>query len=156
MNDRQAETTNIAKKLGVRPDELLTFAFGDTEEMADRLAALVIAGKKTATASSAWVYEGTDGTDGADEPLPKVGDLSVVTRLGGDPLCVIETTSVEVRPFNEVDADFARAEGEGDLTLEWWREAHWDFWTRSLAPLGRAPTETMPVVMERFELRLTL
>ncbi len=144
MNERIAK---LAEQLGVDPDQFLTFAFGDSEEMADRLAALVIAGKKTATASAGWV---------TDEPIPRVGDLSIVTRLNGEPLCVIETTALETRPFDQVDADFAEAEGEGDLTLAWWRKAHWDFWTRELAPLGRAPTNTMPVVMERFVLRLTL
>jgi uncharacterized protein YhfF len=39
-------------------------------------------------------------------------------------LCIVETTEVTLRMYNEVDAEFAREEGEGDLSLEYWREAH--------------------------------
>ena len=68
----------------------------------------------------------------------------------GLPLCIIETTEVSVRPMNEVDAQFAYDEGENDRTLEGWRAAHWSFFMPRCAAIGRAPSETMPVVCERF------
>lgn len=121
------------------------FAFGDSEAMAEELGALVLEGIKRATAASLWAHE-AEG-----QPLPQPGDLSIVTRWSGEPLCVIETRSVVVMPFLQVDADFAATEGEGDGSLAFWREAHCAFFTRECQQMGRTFTEDMPVVCERFE-----
>ena len=53
----------------------------------------------------------TRGTDAA------VGALSVVLDGRGEPICVIRSVKVEVRPFGEVDEAFAWVEGEGDRSL---------------------------------------
>ena len=37
------------------------------------------------------------------------------------PRCVIETTEVTYRRFDDVDAAFAYEEGEGDRSLAYWR-----------------------------------
>ena len=50
----------------------------------------------------------------------------------------------------EVDARFAYEEGEGDRSLEYWQEAHWRFFSRTLPNVGREPTTDMPLVCERF------
>ena len=128
------------RRLSAQPVD--AFAFGDSPEMADRLGRLVYDGIKTATTSALWSYE-------SGEPLPQAGELSVV--LGGDkqPLCVIEMLEVRVIPFAEVDAAFAFDEGEGDRSLDYWREAHRQFFRRAL-PEGRTFDEQMPVVCERF------
>jgi uncharacterized protein YhfF/predicted N-acetyltransferase YhbS len=120
------------------------FGFGDTAEMADELGALVVAGIKTATCSALWEYE-ADG-----EPIPQVGELAIVLNGTDKPLCIIETVEVRVRPYNEVDAEFAHDEGEGDRSLAYWRDAHWRFFSRVLSRIGREPTPTMPLVCERF------
>jgi uncharacterized protein YhfF len=112
--------------------------------MAHELAELVVRGVKTATAGLLWEYE-VEG-----EPLPQSGDISIILDGAGRPVCVIETVQVEVKPFNQVDAAFAYDEGEGDRSLNFWREAHWRFFSRACGPIGRAPSETMPVVCERF------
>ena len=77
--------------------------------------------------------------------------LSGLTDWGGTPLCVIETTHVEIVPFDRVDEGFAATEGEGDGTLRYWRDAHWRFFSRECARIGRQPDLSMPVVCERFE-----
>ncbi|MGR4868778.1 ASCH domain-containing protein [Variovorax sp. LARHSF232] len=69
---------------------------------------------KRATATSLWSLE----------RLPAPGDLSIVTNWSGAPLCIIETLAVDVVPFNEVGAEFAATEGEGDGSLAYWQEAH--------------------------------
>jgi uncharacterized protein YhfF len=122
------------------------WAFGDGAEMADELGSLVAAGIKTATASLLWEYE-FEGS-----PLPKPGDLSIILDGRGSPICLIETSAVEVRPFNQVDDEFAFDEGEGDRTIEFWRDAHWRFFTRTCREIGREPAQDMPVVCERFKL----
>ena len=120
------------------------FHFDDNESDANELAELVLHGEKVATASLLWEY----GTGG--KRRPQTGDLSVVTDWQGSPLCVIETSEVNVWAFEDVDADFAAAEGEGDLSLEYWREAHWSYFGRVCKQLKRERSPKMPVVCERF------
>jgi histidine triad (HIT) family protein len=127
------------------PDFYDVWSFGDTEEMADELGQLVQAGIKTATCSLMWEYESE-----RNEDLPKAGDVSVITDGQGAPLCVIETVEVEVKPFGKVDEVFAYDEGEGERSLAYWRNAHWDFFTRVCGSIGREPVKTMPLICERF------
>lgn len=119
-------------------------AFGDGPELADELGALILGGEKTATCSALWEWE-TEG-----EPITEVGRMTVVLDGRGDPLCVIETTEVEVRRFDEVDERFACEEGEGDRSLAYWREAHRRFFGRTLPKIGREFSRDMPLVCERF------
>ena len=119
--------------------------FCDNPPDADKLADLVLAGRKRATASALWSYEAED------EPMPQVGDLSVITDWMGRARCVIRTSLVEVVAFADVGDDFAAAEGEGDGSLEFWREAHLAAFGRELEALDRSPSPDMPVVCERFE-----
>lgn len=121
------------------------FAFGDSEPLARELATLVLDGAKRATAGSVWSFEHRGLR------LPAPGDLSIVTTWAGEPLCVIETIEAVVRPFDEVTADFAAAEGEGDGSLASWREGHRRYFTRECERSGRTFSEDMPVLCERFE-----
>ena len=120
------------------------WAFGDEKdpEQQTKLGMLVREGPKRATAGLLAEYE-KEG-----EPLPEVGEYSVIVDGRGEPLCVIRTTHVELRPFGEVDADFAWTEGEGDRTLEWWRQAHIGFFDR----IGFEIRDDTMMVLERFDL----
>ena len=120
--------------------------WGDGPEMADELGALIAAGTKIATCSSLWEWE-AEG-----ESIPEPGLITVVVDGRGRPLCIVETTEVTLRKYNEVDADFAREEGEGDLSLGYWREAHRNFFSRYLPKIGKEFNEDMPLVCERFRL----
>ena len=119
--------------------------FGDHPKLADELGTLVVSGIKTGTCSALWEWE-AEGN-----PIPEVGLISIVLNGAGEPICIIETTEVAQRYFNEVNEDFARSEGEGDLTLRYWREAHTMFFSRVLSKLGREFSEDMPLVCERFQ-----
>ena len=118
------------------------WGFGNTAQMATELGMLVRDGPKRATASLRSWYD-DDG-----EPLPRPGDLSVILDGDGRPLCVIRTTTVEVRRFGDVDAEFAWAEGEDDRSLASWRAEHIRFFTSGGTPVG----DDSQVVLERFEL----
>lgn len=120
------------------------WGFGDSPQMADELGALVVSGRKTATCTALWEFEA------GEEAIPPVGEKSVILDGKGDPLCVIETTEVEVRRFDEVGERFARDEGEGDLSLEHWRAAHRRYFSRTLPAIGRTFAEDMPLLCERF------
>lgn len=118
--------------------------FCDNQPDADECAALVERGLKRATAPSLWWFVATR------TPLPRVGDLHVVTDWSGEARCVIRTTAVEIVPFEQVSAEHAAAEGEGDRSLAHWRRVHRDYYERELAGTGREPAEDMPIVCERF------
>ncbi|MCD2257231.1 ASCH domain-containing protein [Agrilactobacillus fermenti] len=127
------------------PEQFQAWAFGSGAKMADELADLVLAGKKTATASNYLLYELTN------EPLPQVGDLSIVLNGSQLPVCVIRTTKVYVTPFKDVTAEHAAKEGEGDRSLAYWRSAHEKFFAEELATVDQQFTDNMMVVCEEFE-----
>jgi len=137
------ETLTESKREGLKLPQ--AWGFGVGAEMADDLGGLVVKGIKTATCSLYWEYEA------GLEVLPQAEDLSIILNGRGNPLCLIETTFVETKPFNKVDAQFAYDEGEGDRSLEYWRQVHWRFFERTCAEVGNQLSEEMPVVCERFK-----
>jgi uncharacterized protein YhfF len=115
---------------------LRSFAFGDGPELADELLDLVMKGVKTGTCST------------EDEPNTSTpGERWIVLDGSGTPRCVIATTEVSYRRYNEVDAAFAYEEGEGDRSLAYWRAAHRAYFGRQ----GRF-SEDMMLMCERFRL----
>lgn len=130
-----------------RPARYQAWGFGDSPQMADELGALVAAGTKKATAGLFWEQE----ADPDDDP-PLIGGYSIILNGKDEPLCIVQTMELRLRVFNEVEAAFAYDEGEGDRSLAYWRDVHWRFFSRRCAQIGRAPSETMPVICERFRL----
>lgn len=120
--------------------------FCDNEQDADELAQLVLEGTKKATASLFDIYEFEK-----DQPLPQKGDHNIITNWQGEAVCIIKTTNVEVVPFKYVTEEFARTEGEGDKSLEYWKNAHWHYFSRETKKIGKEPDENMLVVCEKFE-----
>lgn len=113
-----------------------SFCFGDSPELASELAALVISGRKRATANTP-----------ADPDCPEVGQIWIVPDGGERPVCVIETLEPTTRRFDEIDAEFAFEEGEDDRTLASWRQAHEAYFRR----LGVFSPD-MTLISERFRL----
>ena len=123
--------------------EYEAWAFGDAP---DKLADLVLRSIKTATASAYDLY----AADG--EPLPKVGEYSVILNSREDAVCVIRTTRLEVLPFCKVDERHAYLEGEGDRSLAYWRKVHEDFYRRECEEYdGIEFNEIFNVLCEEFE-----
>jgi uncharacterized protein YhfF len=123
-------------------------AFGDSPAMADELLALVLAGTKRATAGLVAAYD-HDG-----DPLPRVGDHWVVTDGTGTERAVLRSREIRIGRLDSVDEQFARDEGEGDLTLEWWLTAHRAFFGREVERCGIAApdgVDALDVVFERFD-----
>ena len=132
---------------GVGGEPLEAFGFGDSAEMADELADLVLAGTKRATAGTVADFAVNAATGGAK---PQVGDHSVVLRGDGTPVAVIRTTDVRVGPLSSVDEQFAWDEGEGERTRGWWLAAHRRFFGRTFAARGWEYDDDLEVVFERF------
>lgn len=122
------------------------WAFCGGGPSADELAALVLAGRKTATASALIAYE-TEGV-----PLPQSGCYSVVLYADGTAAGIIRDTRVSLVPFNEVSAEHAYLEGEGTRTLEEWREVHKRVFTPDYQTVGKEFDEKGICVLEEFEL----
>ena len=118
--------------------------WGDSPALADELGASIVQGTKTATCSALWEWE-AEGN-----PFPKTGYLTIALDGRGEPFCIVETIEISIHKYNEVDADFAREEGEGDLALSYWRAAHRNYFSRVLRKIGREFSEDMPLVCERF------
>ena len=98
---------------------LKTFSFGDSAELADRLAALVVAGVKTGTCSAA-----------VHGPDAEVGERQICLNSAGTAVCEIETVEMQTLPFSDVTPEMAALEGEGDLSHAYWRDAHEDYYRR--------------------------
>lgn len=118
--------------------------FCNNEQDANELADLVLKGTKKATASLYLSYSN-------DDELPKEEDLSIIINWDGIAQGIIRTTNIEIVPYKDVTEEFAATEGEGDKSLEYWRRAHWSFFTEEMKEIGKEPTEDMLVVCEKFE-----
>ncbi|HMU36847.1 MAG TPA: ASCH domain-containing protein, partial [Marmoricola sp.] len=82
-------------------------------------------------------------------PAPQVGEMSIIVNSHGRPKALVVTTQVTTVPFDEVDAEHARLEGEGDLSLEQWRESHEGYFAATPPP-GVSFSLTMPVLLQQF------
>ena len=123
------------------------WAFGDNP---DKLLKLVLEGRKTATASLNYWYKEKG------ERRPEPGDYSVILDSKGDAYCVIQTVKVYIKPFKEVSAEHAFKEGEGDLSLAYWRKVHEEFFRDELKDEELKFSEDLEVVLEEFELKYIL
>jgi uncharacterized protein YhfF len=134
-----------ARAARVSGEHFNVFAFGDSAELADELAAQVLAGTKRATSrlSRDFLEAGV--------AFPKPGDFGVLIDGAQTPRCILRTLQVELKPLRDVDARFAWDEGGGDRTLEWWMSAHTRYFKRQAVREGFAVTEQTEVVLERFE-----
>jgi uncharacterized protein YhfF len=119
--------------------------YGDSPALSRSLLAMIRSGQKRAGTGLLWLHE-HEG-----EPLPEVGDIEIVLTHDDKPSVITRVTRVEVLPYREVSAEYAAIEGEGDGSLEYWREAHWDYFSRVCATIGKEPTEDMLVVCGLFE-----
>ena len=119
------------------------FSFGDTPELADRLAKLVLDGEKTATSGWRASYE-AEGID-----LPERGDLAIMCDGRGEPLALLRNSEVRVIGFQEADSEISDAEGEGPF--ESWKAAHEDFFAQECQDLGIDYDPDGDIVVEFFD-----
>ena len=119
--------------------------FCDNEKDANECLKLVLSGTKRATTHSLL------GLQMRKEKLPKIGDFTIITDWSGNAKCIVRTVAVRLKPFFSIREAYAKIEGEGDKSLKYWKETHWDYYTRELEPYGRRPVNSMIVVCEIFE-----
>ncbi|MBI9103033.1 MAG: GNAT family N-acetyltransferase [Spirochaetales bacterium] len=134
----------IEKNEEHRDSSYEVWSFGLGEYQANSLLGLVRTGVKTGTSSALEMYE-------EGEKIPESGDLSIVTFGNGMPACIIRTEDVKTLPFEEISRADAALEGEGDCSLEYWREVHHYFFRLEYKGSGLEFTERSPVIFERFK-----
>ncbi len=120
------------------------FYFGNTPALAAKLAHLVVKGVKRGT--TGWVA----ACEREAVTIPEAGTVAIVTDGFGYALCAIQSDRVEHLRFGDVDASHAWAEGEGDRTLDSWRDSHVDYFQGEAARLGLTFTEDSVVFFEHF------
>ncbi|GGM28341.1 RNA-binding protein [Paraliobacillus quinghaiensis] len=124
------------------PENYTAWQFGSEP---DTLAQLVCDRKKTATCSNHTLYQVEN------EPLPAVGEYSIILDSQDKPVVIIKTIEVTILPMNEVPEEFAVAEGEGDGSYEYWWREHKKIFTQEMKELNKPFQEDMLLVCERFE-----
>lgn len=143
MTDKELWKEFIAKFPCYKDEIYESWCYGGNDP--NLLAQLTIDGIKTSTASAYPFYE----YEKCD--LPKVGEFSIILNKSNEALCVIKTTDVTIVPFLKVTKEHAFNEGEGDRSLEYWREVHKNVFSAELAEIGKSFFDDMLVVCEKFE-----
>ena len=121
----------------------------------DQLVAAILSGAKTSTSCLVADYEHDN------EPLPPVGERSVVVDSDDRPVAVIEVTEIRVVRLADVDLQHALDEGEGHTSVEQWRAGHEEFWhsaemREALEDPGFTVDDDTLMVAERFRLESVL
>jgi uncharacterized protein YhfF len=133
-----------ADAAGLSGADYAVSSFGDTPAMADELAALVLGGRKRATAC--LVRDVEAGVESA----PVAGGHVIMLDGAGAPRAIWRSTQVRRGPLSSVDDAFAFDEGEGDRTRADWLDGHTRYFTRQAAREGFAMHPDIEVFFERF------
>lgn len=144
--DWNAALVQISASAYQGPKPETPFWFGDSLGLCNELTALVVSRHKTATASLLWEWQ-FDG-----DALPNIGQCDALLDWANNFVGIIQTTAINVVPFQQVSAEFAALEGEGDLSLDFWTQAHWSCFNRACARIGKEASLEMPVVCQEFTL----
>lgn len=124
----------------------VTASFAGNKEITDSLLNLYLAGRKTAGSSVVEDFLT------AGDPLPKIGNFWIFLDSSENPRCILRTESTQIHKFNEVPLEVAFAEGEGDLSLEYWRRVHTDIYSPFLKAWGLARIEDATIITEHFKI----
>ena len=139
-----------ARGIELPPGPVVVDGYGASEELSNELLALIRSGRKRAGTGLLWAYQHDA------QRIARTGDIEIVVDHLNVPVMVTRVVRSEVIEYNQVTAEYAALEGEGDGSLAYWRKAHWNFFGRECKRIGREPTETMPVICTVFEVVLEL
>ena len=86
--------------------------YGDSPELSEELLDLIKSGRKRAGTGLLWAY------DHDREPIATSGDIEIVVDHRNQSALITRIVRSEIVPFNEVTAEYAAIEGEGDGSLD--------------------------------------
>ena len=104
----------------------------------DKLIELVLSGKKTATS---FLY--------SEKYIPTVGEKSIIHFDNEKDACEVETVSYKIVKFKDVTSDMAVLEGEGDLSLEYWKNKHYNLFKS----IDKNFNKETKIIFETFNLK---
>lgn len=82
----------------------------------------------------------------AEDPVPEICSYNIIINGQGVPVSIIKVVAMRLVCFSDVTEEFAKREGEGELSLEYWRREHKAFFTRA-----GFYSDNMELVAEEFE-----
>ena len=103
----------------------------------DKLIELVLSNKKIAT-SSLYIE---------DTKLPIIGEESIICYDNDSFACIVKTIDYKIMKFNEMTEEYAKLEGEGDLSLDYWKNVHCNFFKS----IDSSFNEKSKIIFEIFE-----
>jgi uncharacterized protein YhfF len=112
----------------------------------DELIALYLKGKKYAGSSLVEDFVT------AGDPLPKVGNYWIVLGSDQSPKLILKTIKVEINKFGKLPERIAIAEGEGDLSLNYWHQVHTELYSPYLEKWNVKDINEAHVITEFFEI----
>lgn len=123
-------------------DGVRTLEIGTPGEMRGHLNRLILSGAKRATAGLLVDYVRED------EPLEVAGDILALIDDESRAIAIVKVERVMTMRFASVPWEFAQAEGEGDESIEDWRDGHQAYWTSA----GEVVDDETLVVLVWFQL----
>lgn len=121
------------------------FSIAGNDEIADQLLDLYLSGKKRAGSSLLKGYQYSDFS------IPEIGNYWIILNGQKEPKCIAKTIQIETYQFDQVPEKVAIAEGEGDLSLDYWRKAHINFFTPFLKNWKINDLEKEQIIVEYYE-----
>ena len=104
----------------------------------NELISLVLSSKKTATTS---LFKD-------DTKLPVIGEKTIICYDDGTEAATVRTIDFKIMKFNEMTEEYAKLEGEGDLSLDYWKKVHYNFFKS----IDKNFNDDSKIIFEIFEL----
>lgn len=121
--------------------KLETWSFGKDKKTANRLFELVKSGKKTATC---YLYDGED--------ISKNIGYSILTNFDQTRKIKIKTKKAYVTRFCDVTSEHAKKEGEGNLSLAYWKRVYKKFFKQECKEKKIKFSKEIEIVCEEFQI----
>ena len=120
-------------------------AYPGDHKAGDELLDLYLTGEKTAGSSLVKDFEASG------DPLPAAGNYWIFLDGRNNPCCILKTLSVIFHRFKDIPEEIAKAEGEGDCSVAYWKKVHEELYTPYLKKWRIADLQNAEVVTEFFE-----
>lgn len=118
-----------------------TWSFCGDKKTSNQLFELVLRKKKTATS---YLYDGSD--------ISKEIGFSILENFDHTESVKIKTKKVYVSKFCDISSEHAKKEGEGNLSLAYWRKIHKKFFSKECKKLGLPFDDETLIVCEEFQI----
>ncbi len=133
----------IKEHPNLKKEKYITWHYGKNEKDCNKWAEKVMKGEITGVSyfAPAFPYE--------SNPEPKSGEYSMLLDWSNNPVCILQTISVERIPYQDVTLEHVGIEGFGDI--ESWRSTQLPEYMSICKELQMDFDEGMPILFEHFK-----